>query len=137
MLRDPMDTCIGNYRQLFTINNPYYAYSLDLLDTAKFYSRFYKLMQHFSALHSNIKLLKYEELVAQPEQKIKELVNCCNLEWQEQCIDFHLNTAPVSTASKVQVRQPLNNQAIGRWKAFKPHTDEIKDYFFKQNISFE
>jgi len=131
MLRDPMDTCIGNYRQLFTINNPYYAYSLDLLDTAKFYSRFYKLMQHFSNMHSNIKLVKYEELVAQPEQQIKELVSFCNLEWQAQCIDFHLNTAPVSTASKVQVRQPLNNKAIGRWKAFKPHTDEIENYFFK------
>ena len=137
MLRDPMDTCIGNYRQLFTINNPYYAYSLDLLDTAKFYSRFYKLMQHFSMQHSNIKLVKYEELVAQPEQQIKELVSFCNLEWQAQCIDFHLNTAPVSTASKMQVRQPLNNKAIGRWKAFRPHTDEIEDYFLKQNISFE
>ena len=87
--------------------------------------------------HSNIKLVKYEELVAQPEQKIKELVSFCNLEWQEQCIDFHLNTAPVSTASKVQVRQPLNNKAIGRWKAFKPHTDEIEDYFLKQGISIE
>jgi tetratricopeptide (TPR) repeat protein len=137
MLRDPMDTCIGNYRQLFTINNPYYAYSLDLLDTAKFYSRFYKLMQHFSALHSNIKLVKYEELVAQPEQQIKELVSFCNLEWQAQCIDFHLNTSPVSTASKVQVRQPLNNKAIGRWKAFKPHTDKAVEYLLKQGISIE
>ncbi|MDC9524292.1 sulfotransferase [Pseudoalteromonas sp. Angola-30] len=137
MLRDPMDTCIGNYRQLFTINNPYYTYSLDLLDTAKFYSRFYKLMQHFSALHSNIKLVKYEELVAQPEQQIKELVSFCNLEWQAQCIDFHLNTAPVSTASKVQVRQPLNNKAIGRWKAFKPHTDAAVEYLLSQGISVE
>ncbi|CAM2926941.1 hypothetical protein PAT01_08800 [Pseudoalteromonas atlantica] len=79
-------------------------------------SRFYKLMQHFSALHSNIKLVKYEELVAQPEQQIKELVSFCNLEWQAQCIDFHLNTAPVSTASKVQVRQPLATRqlAVGR-----------------------
>ena len=137
MLRDPMDTCIGNYRQLFTINNPYYAYSLDLLDTAKFYSRFYKLMQHFSTLHGNIKLVKYEELVAQPEQQIKEFISFCNLEWQPQCIDFHLNTAPVSTASKVQVRQPLNNKAIGRWKAFKPHTDVAVEYLLKQGINIK
>ncbi|MFP3423868.1 tetratricopeptide repeat-containing sulfotransferase family protein [Pseudoalteromonas sp. SIMBA_162] len=137
MLRDPMDTCIGNYRQLFTINNPYYAYSLDLLDTAKFYSRFYSLMQHFSTVHSNIKIVKYEELVAQPEQQIKELVSFCDLEWQAQCIDFHLNTAPVSTASKVQVRQPLNNKAIGRWKAFKPHTDEARNYLLEQGITLQ
>ena len=135
LLRDPMDTCIGNYRQLFSINNPYYAYSLDLLDTAKFYSRFYKLMQHFQSLHKNtIKLVQYEELVAQPEVQIKDLVKFCELAWQPQCIDFHLNTAPVSTASKVQVRQPLNNKAIGRWRAFKPHTNEIQQYFKAQGI---
>ncbi|MBQ4833787.1 sulfotransferase [Pseudoalteromonas sp. MMG010] len=134
MLRDPMDTCIGNYRQLFTINNPYYAYSLDLLDTAKFYNRFYKLMQHFSAIHTHIKIMHYEELVNNPEQKIKELVSFCDLQWQPQCIDFHLNTAPVSTASKVQVRQPLNNKAIGRWKAFKPYTDEAHAYLCSKGV---
>jgi tetratricopeptide (TPR) repeat protein len=134
LLRDPLDTCIGNYRQLFTINNPYYAYSLNLLDTAKFYSRFYKLMQHFKAIHSNIKFIKYEELVAKPEEHIKDLVDFCELEWQPQCIDFHLNTAPVSTASKMQVRQPLNNKAIGRWKAFKPHTSEIETYLKNEDV---
>ena len=81
--------------------------------------------------------MKYEELVAQPEQQIKELVSFCDLEWQEQCIDFHLNTAPVSTASKVQVRQPLNNKAIGRWKAFKPHTDEAQNYLLEQGITLQ
>jgi tetratricopeptide (TPR) repeat protein len=132
LLRDPMDTCIGNYRQLFSINNPYYSYSLNLLDTAKFYSRFYKLIEHFQALHSNIKLIKYEELVTNSEEQIKSLVKFCNLEWQSACIDFHLNDAPVSTASKVQVRQPLNNKAIGRWRAFKPYTDEIENYLINE-----
>lgn len=134
LLRDPMDTCIGNYRQLFTINNPYYSYSLNLLDTAKFYNRFYKLMEHFQSLHNNIKLVKYEELVASPKQQIKDLVKFCNLDWQPACIDFHLNDAPVSTASKVQVRQPLNNKAIGRWRAFKPHTDEIESYLISEEV---
>lgn len=134
LLRDPLDTCIGNYRQLFTINNPYYSYSLNLLDTAKFYSRFYNLVEHFQSLHSNIKLVKYEELVENPEQQIKSLIKFCDLEWQPACIDFHLNDAPVSTASKVQVRQPLNNKAIGRWRAFKPHTDEVESYLINEGI---
>jgi len=134
LLRDPMDTCIGNYRQLFSINNPYYSYSLNLLDTAKFYSRFYKLMEHFQSVHKNIKLVKYEALVENSEQQIKSLVKFCDLAWQPACIDFHLNDAPVSTASKVQVRQPLNNKAIGRWHAFKPHTDEIEQYLRNKGV---
>ena len=134
LLRDPLDTCIGNYRQLFTINNPYYSYSLNLLNTAKFYNRFYKLMGHFQSLHKNIKLVRYEELVANPEQEIKNLVKFCDLDWQSSCMDFHLNDAPVSTASKVQVRQPLNSKAIGRWRAFKPHTDEIETYLINEGV---
>lgn len=134
LLRDPMDTCIGNYRQLFTINNPYYSYSLNLLDTAKFYNRFYKLIEHFQSLHSNIKIVKYEELIEHPEQEIKNLVKFCDLGWQPACMNFHLNDAPVSTASKVQVRQPLNNKAIGRWRGFKPHTNEIENFLIAQGI---
>ena len=91
-------------------------------------------MQHFSKLHSNIKLVKYEELIAAPEQKIKELVSYCDLDWQPQCLDFHLNTAPVSTASKMQVRQPLNNKAIGRWKKFKPYTDAAQTHLVNEGV---
>ncbi|MCF6437094.1 sulfotransferase [Pseudoalteromonas sp. MMG022] len=137
LLRNPLDTCIGNYRQLFTINNPYYRYSLDLMDTAKFYTRFYKLMHHWQALHgSYFKLLEYEQLVAQPEQQIRALLDYCQLPWQKQCLDFHLNDAPVSTASKVQVRQPLNTKSIGRWKNFSPYLDEVTAYFDKHAIPY-
>ncbi|CAM4242684.1 tetratricopeptide repeat-containing sulfotransferase family protein [Pseudoalteromonas byunsanensis] len=137
LLRNPLDTCIGNYRQLFTINNPYYRYSLDLMDTAKFYARFYKLMQHWQALHGeHFKLLEYEQLVTEPEAQISSLLSYCQLPWQSQCVDFHLNNAPVSTASKVQVREPLNAKSIGRWKNFEPFLNEVKAYFYEQGIPY-
>ncbi|WP_410595220.1 sulfotransferase family protein, partial [Bacillus sp. SIMBA_074] len=31
--RDPMDTCLANFRQLFELSTPNYDYSFDLLDT--------------------------------------------------------------------------------------------------------
>ncbi|NOU52273.1 tetratricopeptide repeat protein [Pseudoalteromonas sp. JBTF-M23] len=135
LLRNPLDTCIGNYRQLFTINNPYYRYSLDLMDTAKFYARFYHLMQHWQKLHGNhFKLLQYESLVSNPEHHIRDLLTFCDLPWQQNCIDFHLNTAPVSTASKVQVREPLNSKSIGRWRNFESHIEEVINYLMSQDI---
>ncbi|OUL58733.1 tetratricopeptide repeat-containing sulfotransferase family protein [Pseudoalteromonas ulvae] len=137
LLRDPMDTCIGNYRQLFTINNPYYAYSLDLLDTGRFYQQFYQLMLHWQTLHQDaIKLVHYEQLVAHPEEQIRALLDYCELPWQDACVDFHLNQAPVSTASKVQVREPLNNKAIGRWRKFSEHTQSLERYFTAHNIPY-
>jgi hypothetical protein len=32
-----MDTCLGNFRQLFAQSTPYYDYSFDLLDTGRYY----------------------------------------------------------------------------------------------------
>ncbi|WP_125561539.1 tetratricopeptide repeat-containing sulfotransferase family protein [Pseudoalteromonas rubra] len=135
LMRDPMDTCIGNFRQLFTINNPYYAYSLDLMDTARFYSRFYELMQHWKQLHGEqFYMMQYESLVDNPEQEIAKLLDYCDLPWQDSCMHFHLNDAPVSTASKVQVREPLNRRAIGRWKRFAPHTDAAQQYLRQHGV---
>ncbi|SFC12236.1 tetratricopeptide repeat-containing sulfotransferase family protein [Pseudoalteromonas denitrificans] len=137
LLRNPMDTCIGNYRQLFTINNPYYGYAFDLNTTAKFYSEFYQLIQHWQAQNNkNFMTLKYEELVSDPEQKIKQILNFCDLPFQKSCLDFHKNTAAVSTASKIQVREPINLKSIDRWKKYQAHTAEAQKILSSQGIKY-
>ena len=137
LLRNPMDTCIGNFRQLFTINNPYYGYSLDLNTTVRFYSEFHKLVYHWqSELNPNFMLLSYEDLVAKPTDKIKEIIKFCDLPWQQSCLEFHTNRAPVSTASKVQVREPINNKALGRWKKYQNNTLEAQSILKQQGIEF-
>ncbi|MDP4984892.1 tetratricopeptide repeat-containing sulfotransferase family protein [Pseudoalteromonas tunicata] len=135
LLRDPLDTCIGNFRQLFTINNPYYAYSLDLMTTARFYQQFHQLICHWQTVHSDaVKIVRYESLVAEPEKVTRDLLAYCNLPWQDSCLNFHLNQAPVSTASKMQVREPINDKSIGRWKKFKPYTDELEAFFNEHSL---
>jgi len=137
LLRNPMDTCIGNYRQLFTINNPYYGYSLNLKTTAQFYSEFHQLAHHWqSQENSNFMLLNYEDLVAEPIQQIKKIIKFCDLPWQESCLNFHTNKAPVSTASKVQVREPINNKALGRWKKYQSNTLQAQSILIEQGIAF-
>jgi tetratricopeptide (TPR) repeat protein len=138
LLRNPMDTCIGNYRQLFGYNNPHTNYAYDLMNTARFYQHFYTLAQQWQqAKTDSFYLLNYEKLVAEPEQQIKDLIGFCGLDWQPQCLHAENNTAPVSTASKVQVREPINSRSIGRWKKFKPYTDELEAFFHKQGIAIE
>ena len=34
--RNPMDTCLGNFRQLFPLASPYYDYSLDIGDIGRY-----------------------------------------------------------------------------------------------------
>ncbi|MDN4502461.1 sulfotransferase [Alteromonadaceae bacterium BrNp21-10] len=127
LLRNPMDTCIGNFRQLFSINSPYYYYAYDLETISQFYRQFHQLAHATAQLGwDNFKLVNYEQLVSDPEQQVRELIDFCDLDWQQQCLHVEKNTAPVSTASKVQVREPINTQSIGRWQHYSDNTQSIQ-----------
>ncbi len=46
--RNPMDTCLSNFRQMFAPDaSPYYKYSFDLLETGRYYLLFDRLMRHW------------------------------------------------------------------------------------------
>jgi tetratricopeptide (TPR) repeat protein len=138
MLRDPLDTCIGNFRQLFSLQNPFTAYALDLDRTAQYYQRFYRWVHQFDGLqHANFKIVSYENLVTNPESQIRDIVDFCELPWQPACLQVENNSAPVSTASKVQVREPINTKSIGRWRRYQPHTDSLEAFFTEQGLAYD
>ena len=123
LMRDPMDTCVGNYRQLFSIHSPYYAYAYDLNVVGRFYLRFKKVMEAWAQkFPDNVYIQPYEALAVNPNEEVPKLLSFCNLSWEEQCLHVERNTLPVSTASKVQVREPINTRSIGRWKHYEAHT---------------
>ena len=127
LVRDPMDTCIGNYRQLFSINSPYYAYAYDLMNIGRFYQRFEELMARWKAHHPQaIRLQSYEALVTNPQEEVRELISFCGLEWEPQCVQVETNNTPVSTASKVQVREAINARSVGRWKHYAEYTESLQ-----------
>lgn len=127
MLRHPMDTCVGNYRQLFSLSNPYFHYAYDLETTGNYYTEFCRLVEHWQQLHrEHLMCVQYEELVAKPEHHIRQILSFCELDWQDQCVQVEKNTSPVSSASKVQVREPINQSSVGRWQRYKPLTDELE-----------
>ena len=55
----------------------------------------------------------------------KKLIEYCELEWEEQCLDFHKNKRQVRTASIEQVRKPINSKSIGAWKKYENHLSEM------------
>ena len=138
LLRNPMDTCIGNYRQLFSLNSPYYAYAYDLENIGRFYARFHHLAHQWQTQNTpNFMLLNYEELVREPQKNIECLLDFCELPWQPQCLHVERNQAPVSTASKVQVREPINQKSIGNWRKYQPYTELLQALFKREQINIE
>ena len=126
--RGAMDSCLSNYRQLLTVQHSYYHYTYDLKETANFYRQFDSLMAHWGATlpASNFIEVAYEDIVHDQENQTRRLLEFCNLDWQEACMRFHENEAPVSTASSVQVRQPLYSGSIGRWQRYGDKLDALK-----------
>ena len=118
--RHPLDTCLGNFRQLFALTSPFYDYSFDLLDTGRYYLQFDRLMAHWRrVLPGRILEFDYEALVAGQEAQSRRLLEFCGLPWDDAVLRFQDNAAPVATASAVQVREPLNAKSVGRWKRFE------------------
>lgn len=118
--RDPMDTCLSNFRQLFALTSPYYDYSFDLLDTGRYYLLFEQLMSHWrQVLPGRILEIDYEDIVNAQEASTRLLLDFCGLPWHDDCLRFENNQAPVATASAVQVRERLNRKSLGRWKRYE------------------
>jgi hypothetical protein len=115
--RNPMDTVLSNFRNLFATTSRYYDYSYDLLDIAAYYVRFDRMMAFWrDALPGRVLEVRYEDLVADQEGQSRRLIDHCSLDWSDGCLAFHTNSAPVSTPSAAQVRRPIYADSVARWK---------------------
>jgi Tfp pilus assembly protein PilF len=133
--RNPLDTIVSNYRQLFAVNFSYYNYAYDLQTTAQFYQQFKQLTQLWLNLFpENFYLVNYEKLVNNPETEAKKIIEFCGLDWQSECLAIHKNSAPVATASAVQVRQPINNKSVGNWQKYKEYLVDVASYLERLNL---
>lgn len=136
--RNPMDTVWSNYKNLFASQSAYYAYSYDLMDTARYYMRFARLMGMWDTLFpGRVLQLSYEQLVADQEGQTRRLLEHCGLEWDEACLTFHENSAAVATPSAAQVRRPINADGVGRWRSHEAALQEVRAFFESQGIAID
>lgn len=115
--RDPFDTCLSCYRQLFSEGN---ETLYDLGQIGRAYVRYRRVMAHWDrVLPGRVIRVEHEKLVDDPEGQIRWLVSdACKLEWDPACLRFYEATGVVRTASAAQVRRPLFLTSIGRWRRY-------------------
>lgn len=136
--RNPMDTLWSNYKNLFASQSAYYAYSYDLMDTARYYQRFDRLMRLWERLYpGRVLQLSYEALVADQEGQTRRLLAHCGLEWDEACLSFHDNKAAVATPSAAQVRRPINADAVARWRSHARELEPARMWLKKQGVALD
>ena len=127
-----MDTCYAIYKQLFV---DAYPFSYDLEELGKYYAAYHHLMEHWNTvLPGVIHTIKYEEVVNDLEKETRRLLEYCGLEWQAQCLQFHENKEASTTASTAQVRQPVYQSSVGKWRNYERELQPIVDILNQAGI---
>lgn len=133
--RQPLDSVWSNYKHLFALNSPYYGWSYDLMDTARYYALFDRLMRFWQRqFPGRVLELSYEQLTADQEGQTRALLAHCRLPWDDACLDFHGRTGAVATPSAQQVRRPVNRDSVERWRTYAAHLDEVQTFFREMGI---
>jgi tetratricopeptide (TPR) repeat protein len=117
--RDLRDVCLSCYFQHFARGHDY---STDLADCAWRGLEIERLTAHWSEVLPGQKLMVcYETLVRDFEAQARRLVEFLGLPWDPACLDFHEADTSIATASFWQVRQPISDRSIGRWRLYERH----------------
>ena len=129
--RDAIATCWSNYRCNFTSEANGYSYNFD--DLAQFYNLYEELMEFWHELYPyKIYDISYEDLTTNQEEETRKLLEYCELEWDENCLNFHTNKRAVYTASSLQVREKMYQGSSEIWKQYwariQPLVDGLKFY---------
>lgn len=98
------------------------GYSYDILDVAGYYNLYTDLMQFWrQAFPGQIYDLDYESLTENQEQETRRLLEYCDLDWEDQCLDFHKTRRSVQTLSAGQVRKAMYTGSSREWRKYETH----------------
>ena len=119
------------FKQKFGSGNEY-AYSLE--EVGEYYNLYVDLIAHWeSVLPNKLYKVKYEELTFNQEKISREMIEFCDLEWEEGCMSFHSTSREVKTASAVQVRQPIYTSSVDLWRKYENELEPLKNILNKEN----
>ncbi|MFN3703097.1 sulfotransferase [Thermomonas sp.] len=125
MVRDPMETCFSNLRELFSDANPY---SYDQQELAHFHGEYRRLMAHWHArFPGRILDVDYAELTRSPEATMRRVAAFCGLDYVPAMQDPRSSRRAVATASAVQVRDGVVRRETPKWTPYAPFLGALMD----------
>ena len=123
--RNPIDTCLSIFFQNFHSGH---KYAFDLDNLVIWYKEYDRLMNHWLSLFGEkILTVNYESIVNSTDEIIRDIISYCDLEWQDECLQFHKSKRAVNTASNWQVKQPIYKTSNQKWKNYEKFIPELID----------
>lgn len=129
MVRDPVETCFSNLRELFSEVNPH---SYDQLELADYFLQYRRLMAHWhSAYPGRILDVHYSDLTRDPEGVMRKVAAFCGIDYVDSMRDPRSSGRAVATASAVQVREGMVRREMPKWAPYahqlRPLTTALRE----------
>ena len=130
--RDPLDNAWSIYKTWMT-NAAMAEWSLEEIADHMMIED--SLHDHWSReLGDRLLTVPYAQLVADPARWIERITRHCGLEVDEAQRNFHENTTGVSTASAMQVREPINRKGLGTAEPYRSWLEPFITAYSAQEI---
>lgn len=122
--RSPMACCFSGFKQLFAEGQDF---SYNLEDIGRYYQAYLKLMSHWNqVLPGFVLTVNHEDVVDDLEKEVRRILDFCDLEFEQSCIEFHKTKRNIKTPSSEQVRQPIYKSATEQWRYFEEYLTPLK-----------
>ncbi|MBJ6977880.1 MULTISPECIES: sulfotransferase [unclassified Luteimonas] len=125
LLRHPCDCVLSCHFQAFGLNGGALAFA-SLESTARTYAAVMGYWEEQRVLaRPRVHVLRYEELVGGPEPALRQLMDALQLPMDPSQLAFPAavaaRTRRINTPSYAQVAEPVNANAVGRWRRYRAH----------------
>ena len=122
--RDSRAICWSIYQRYFPGNGLGFAFNMK--DLAGYYNSYNELMSFWHKEFPNkIYDICYEELTTNQKKETKKLLDYCDLEWDDNCLNFHTNKRTVRTTSSLQVRKKMYQGSSQAWKKHEAYLQPL------------
>ena len=123
--RNAEDNCLSIYKNNFASSKMNWSY--DQKDISNYYNNYSELMKFWNNKIENfIYTIDYEKVVSNKEYEIKKLLNFCELEWDDSCLNHHKsNKTPIRSVSISQARQPIYKSSVNSREGYKKYLREM------------
>ena len=123
--RNLRDVGLSIYRNFFDGGHLPWSYNVDTL--VQFIKAYEDLMIFWNnKLPNQIYNCEYENLVNNQLDETKKIINYCNLDWQDSCIDHTKNDTGIKTVSISQARKPIYKSSIKLSDNYLKYLDFLK-----------
>jgi tetratricopeptide (TPR) repeat protein len=113
--RHPLNSCLSAF---FSDFKSVHRYTSSLASTARHYKQVMSMLEHYRSAGIGVLEIHYEDLVTDPENTIRKVLEYLGAPWDDACLQHHKSQRVVKTASYEQVTQKIYTSSLYRYRDY-------------------